>query len=65
VYRALSLEAAAGEGDVKPPVLHLDRLHDLAGLSVADLPLVRNLINAVVISDVAPCGHTLLLGGAT
>jgi hypothetical protein len=46
-------------------VLNFDGLQDLAGLSIPDLPLVGSLIGAVVISDIAPFGHTLLLGGAT
>src|SRR6202047_1911955 len=37
---AFSLETAHGQGDVESPVLHLDGLQDLAGLSIADLPLV-------------------------
>lgn len=59
VNRAFPLEPVAGQADLETPIFYLDGLQDLAGLSIADLSLVRDLINAIVSGDVAPLfGHT-------
>jgi len=59
VNSAFSLEPVVTEADVESPVFDPDGLQDLVGLSIADLPLIRDLINAIVPGDIAPLlGHT-------
>ena len=62
---AFLLEAVAGQGDVDPPVLQFGGVKDFVGLGVADLPSVRDLVDAVISVDIAPFfGHTSLLPGS-
>jgi len=62
VYSAFLLEAVAGKSDEDPPVLQFNGMEDIVGLCVADLPQIRDLVDAVISGDIAPFfAHTSLL----